>query len=212
MDKKIKKYQKVWKISLIVWLIVSILILLLSLVPFETGFTRDNFIYENGVISYSSMKTDFLAIIDMYALLSTLLFVFMCVISFKLGNGIRRAARILLNALVCLFTIFLCFALGGNLDDDPFSIEYSPVFYEFSHNEHKIVICEESFLLGGWGTVYQVYEDNSAYPIGSFSTDDGYRNNGKYELEWDKSGVAVTYDFGSGAENPYDTDYYEFAD
>ncbi len=72
---------------------------------------------------------------------------------------------------------------------------YEPEYYEFSQDEHRIVVCEESWQSGGWGTVYQVNADNTAYVIGEFITDDGYRNYGEYEIEWLDEGVNVRYRF-----------------
>lgn len=78
--------------------------------------------------------------------------------------------------------------------------DYGAEYFEFSDDEHKVVICEESYLLGGWGTVYQVEEDGTAYMIGEFVTDNGYRNYGEYDLEWLEEGVNIRYRFDESSE------------
>lgn len=71
--------------------------------------------------------------------------------------------------------------------------DYAPAYYEFSDNIHTIVIEEESFMLYGGGTVYQILDDNKAVEIVRFTTDDGGRNNGKYVIEWFDDCAEITY-------------------
>ncbi len=76
-----------------------------------------------------------------------------------------------------------------------------PKCFEFTDGKHTIVIEEESWLLGGWGTIYQVNDDDTALKLKGFSTDDGYRNQGNYDIKWHDDSADITYDNGnSGRE------------
>lgn len=195
---------------MLISLVFDIILFVLSFLKFESDHTRHNFTYENGLITFSSWKTVISDIISVYMVVTIVIFIFLCVIAFKCRkNGEAALGKLFLNFIMIILTLFVCFVTCDNFNDSPFGSEYNPVFYEFTDNKHKIVICEETFLLGGWGTVYQVYEDNTAYPIGSFSTDDGYRNNGNYELEWSDNGINVIYNYGNKIEKKQ---FYEFTD
>ena len=76
--------------------------------------------------------------------------------------------------------LFSAFYTGGCEDTYVYDTDY----YAFSNNGRIIVICEEAFLLGGWGRVYQIDNDNIAIEIGRFGTDDGHKNGGDYKIEW----------------------------
>ena len=60
---------------------------------------------------------------------------------------------------------------------------------------HTIVIEERSFLLYGGGTIYQIYDDNTAAVIGDISTDDGGRNYGRYDIKWFQDSAEITYNY-----------------
>lgn len=70
---------------------------------------------------------------------------------------------------------------------------YDTEWYEFSDGKHTIVVEEESFLLYGGGTIYQIDSDNNAEAIAKIRTDDGGRNHGNYEIEWHEEYFLITY-------------------
>lgn len=78
--------------------------------------------------------------------------------------------------------------------------DYGAEYYEFENSDRQVVICEESWGLSGWGTVYQVEADGTAYIIGEFVTDDGYRNYGEYDWEWSDTGVNIRYKFDNSGD------------
>jgi hypothetical protein len=78
------------------------------------------------------------------------------------------------------------------------SSDTDPKCFEFSDGEHTVVIEEESWLLGGWGNIYQVNDDGSAQRLSRFSTDDGFRNEGNYDINWHDDSADITYDNGNG--------------
>lgn len=86
-------------------------------------------------------------------------------------------------------------------------------YYEYECDEHTIVICETSQMMTGGIHVYQVEDCNIAYEIGRCSTDDGYQNDGKYELKWDENGLYIGYyfDHGYGEELKKEA-YFEWID
>lgn len=78
------------------------------------------------------------------------------------------------------------------------SSDTDPKCFEFSDAQHTVVIEEESWLLGGWGNIYQVNDDGSAQRLSRFSTDDGFRNEGNYDINWHDDSADITYGNGNG--------------
>lgn len=89
-------------------------------------------------------------------------------------------------------TIMLLFSnivVTGLYDEN----DYSPEYFEFSDNKHTLVIEEKSFLFDGKGYVFQIQDDNSAILLEYFSTDDGGRNLGMYDIAWFNNYAEITY-------------------
>ena len=105
-------------------------------------------------------------------------------------KAFRQIAFLFLSFIFCsgslVFSHMLVIGLWTNDDE-------SPCYYEFSDNRHTIVIEERSFLLYGGGTVYQINDDHEAVIIHTFSTDDGGRNYGHYEINWHDDYAEITY-------------------
>lgn len=104
----------------------------------------------------------------------------------------RRGAAITL-VLVALGVVFYTVMISGWYD-------YDSKCFVFSDAQHTIVIEEESWLLGGWGNIYQVNDDGSAKRLSRFSTDDGYRNEGNYHIKWHDDSADITYGDGNGSK------------
>lgn len=100
----------------------------------------------------------------------------------------------------------------GTADGSDFVMTYNPEYYEYSHDDKRIVVCEYSWLLGGFGSVYQVTPDDRMIEIGHFGTDDGYRNQGQYDIEWEEDGVRLTYTFDPIAHDPVKEVFCNWAD
>ena len=120
---------------------------------------------------------------------------------------IRTRVLIMIPTGVLLILILLL-GLGsvgyyrGEADGSNFASKYSPEYYEYCHDDKRIVVCEYSWLLGGWGTVYQVGPDDRMTQIGRFGTDDGYRNQGEYDIKWEEDGISLTYTYDPNASEP----------
>ena len=72
-------------------------------------------------------------------------------------------------------------------------MDYRPKYYAFSDNQHTLVLEERSFLLYGGGYIFQIQDDNSAVLLDCFTTDDGGRNNGMYDIVWHQNYAEITY-------------------
>ena len=90
----------------------------------------------------------------------------------------------------------------GEADGSNFASKYSPEYYEYCQDDKRIVVCEYSWLLGGFGSVYQITPDDRMIEIGQFGTDDGYRNHGKYDIKWEEDGISLTYTYDPIASEP----------
>ena len=93
------------------------------------------------------------------------------------------------------------------------------MYFEFysDDREHHIVVKEKSFLLAGYGDIYEVIAPGVMSPIGEYTTDDGYRpfSDNKFSFEWHKDGCTLTYYYGAGTylENGgYETVDMHYAD
>ena len=110
---------------------------------------------------------------------------------------IRSKEKILKHILFLILSFTLCsvvLIINGIIVSGLWTKDdYSPSCYKFTDNKHTIVIEEESFLLYGGGTIYQLDDNNNAFIIHSFSTDDGGRNNGHYDIEWHDDYAEITY-------------------
>lgn len=211
------KYIKIWRIITISVIACALLFAFCSIMDFKmfypVSLTRENFFYNGEKIIYTPNESIFVKIADIIFIvdLFALLFSNVMLIVGKIKDKIKIFSKFALNFLTAVL-LFIGFGLFyNNYEDDfqPFSSDYSPQFYEFENNSHKIVICEKSWLLGGFGDVYQVYNDNTAWKIGSFTTDDGYRNNGDYKIKWSEGGADITYNDGNKNEC---TKHFNFAE
>ena len=167
-----------------------------------------HYIYDGEIIK-ESRQDIFLIICAVCFVIVFALFVIMVVLSIRKKMKDRNA-KIFWNisASVVLFIVsvgILGFSFIVTFGDE---IVYEPEYYEFSDGNHTIVICERSFLLGGYADIYQVNDDSSAYLIEKFTTDDGYRNRGNYDFEWSDDYVKIYYEDGNSLTDACTTVYF----
>lgn len=124
----------------------------------------------------------------LYTLIATVLR-----IAERIKSGERILGRILLLWGSCIVSCFLILLSDVNIVGLFRRADYDPAWFSFTDGQHVIVIEEESWLLFGGGTVYQIYEDDTAKVIGSISTDDGARNLGHYQIDWFERSAEITY-------------------
>lgn len=173
------------------------LLLLVSGVLLSNVPANESYTYENGVIVVHSWEVWFSRITDLLLFLvlcGVAVVTVLCIVS-KIKWKEAVTVRLLVSWLVgvvCLFMIVFgdAAAVGMARRED-----LDPKCYTFTNEQHTLVIEEESFLLGGWGTIYQVKSDNTAVVIGRFSTGDGLRNKGVYQIKWFENGAQITYLF-----------------
>lgn len=187
-DKKIVKIIPVVLLGTsLLWLVISFAV---SNIP-----EKVNYVYTNGkVIKYSWHDVyDIISEVIGFILLALFAVATMQCVKLKL-----KTKEKLLKIFVFNFSAWLVSTLiiaSGNIvvtgvwnEED-----YHPQYYEFTNNGKTIVIEEKSFLLKGNGTIYQIENNNAASIIGEFSTDDGGRNYGNYDIQWNDSYVEITY-------------------
>ena len=189
-----KRKRKIVKIIPIVSLSISIFTLVVSF------FIRDipqneAYIFENGKIIVHSWHDIFVVIVvvDFIGIwTSAVLATILCTASKKKTNEKIALTVFLTWLIVIISTVMILYSylmvIGLWTKSD-----YYPCCYEFTDGQHKIVIEEESFLLMGQGTIYQIKDGDEAVVIGHFSTDDGGRNNGNYDIKWYNDYAEITY-------------------
>lgn len=138
-----------------------------------------------------------------------------------LGRFTHTFALLAVSAAVLLFVSGIIVLLCKNLKKIPaavisaiigaaavgysvmlFAFGESAVYHEFisPDEKHEIVVCEKSFLLGGWGEIYEKTSPITLKLLGEYTTDDGFMpfSSGNYRFEWRDNGFELFYDFGSG--------------
>lgn len=183
---------------------LSLLLLVAGILLSQTP-AHESYTYENGVIIVHSLKdqlvfaTNRLSFLVLSGVLCGVAVVTVLYVFAEVKWKEKIATQLMISWLVgvlCLFMIaFGNFAAVGLASRE----DYDPQCYTFTDGQHTIVIEETSYLLGGWGTVYQVKDDNTAVVIGEFSTDDGLRNRGAYKIIWSEDGAEITYLFNDNA-------------
>lgn len=175
-------------------IVICIIFLIVSFIIQDFP-SNPTYTYINNCIvthSWHDIYSIVLAIVFFIIALVTLVCIVIWII--KKINGKEKIVKyifiLIFSILFCSITLLISDSIVGGLwtDDD-----YSQSYYKFSDNKHTIVIEERSFLLYGGGTIYQINDDNSAVIIHTFSTDDGGRNNGHYEINWHDDYAEITY-------------------
>lgn len=177
-------------ISLCLSALLLIVAFLIKDVPAEKSY-----IYKNNQIittSWHNLFDYFTKGLFIAILISAVILTIICVAAkVKSKEKItRKISLILISGIVCSVIIMLSNILVLDIwsDDD-----YSPQCYKFTDGQHTIVIEEKSFLLYGGATVYQINDNSEAVILNEFSTDDGGRNNGHYDINWYNNYAEITY-------------------
>lgn len=150
--------------------------------------------YNNGIINEHSSYGKF----DVLFFIMFTMSVLLVLASIPLDSAapiksISKARNIIVSVILAFATAVIGMALiisnyQGDLSD------HDPKYYRYDSpdKKHSIVIRERSYMFSGYGDIYQV-KNQKAEKIGSFTTENGLRNEGKYKFEWSKEQVKVTY-------------------
>lgn len=150
--------------------------------------------YHNGVInsqsSYGKYETLLLIVFAAAALLMLASIPFDSAVHTKIASKVRNIA---VSAVLTVTTVIIGFMMvtlnyQGDLSD------HDPTYYRYDSPDksRSIVICERDHGKTGYGDIYQV-KNQKAEKLGTFKTEDGLRNEGKYKLEWAKDQIKVTF-------------------
>ena len=204
------EFKRFLKTSCLVKFLITLIIaaiLVIAALKSIAPLTRFNYIFENGQIVFHDLRSGIPMICATFlAGISVVWSV--CAVVITIIKGITRKADIGVvpwTALLIFIDIIMAagFLTGAYLHttacNDSFFDNYCPEFYTFEHDDKRIVMAEGAYFFDGCTAVYQVFDDNTAWEIGSFHTDDGAVNGGKYDLEWSESGISITYDTGTSA-------------
>ncbi len=164
-------------VSLCLFFLICIVAHFVLAIPEKTSYVYQN--HEIIAHSWHDSFEMFIGIIFLLVLIASFVSTVILIVS-KIKSGEKIARKIFLTWC----SVFLCYLMWGFSDIILNGLwqksDYFPECYEFSDGQHKIVIEEESFMLYGGGTVYQIKDNNNAVIIGHISTDDGGRNHGRY--------------------------------
>lgn len=112
---------------------------------------------------------------------------------------IFRSIGTMVFAIVQLSASLLLYSIFSLTKMESWAAYYYPEYYVVPDSSHTVDLLfeEGSFLLNGHTNVYLLDEENHAYIIGSFTTDDGATQNGEYDITLEGSEVSFDYDFGT---------------
>lgn len=130
--------------------------------------------------------------IPVILLIAVMLFVSGCAVwVYKLAK--HKTAPVLFTVVILFFVIGV-FSINTS-----FSSDYK--YYEFRSNDmlYHIVVKEQSYLLAGYGDIYEVTAPGIMTLVGDYTTDDGYRpfSDSKYYFEWSDDSFILYYYYGS---------------
>lgn len=116
--------------------------------------------------------------------------------------GMLRVKHWLLSILFAMITPFYVLAV---LILTLTIQETEPRYFYFTSPDGalNVIVKEESWLFGGWGSFYEPVSPCLMRKVGDYGADDGFRpfTAGAYELEWGESALIVRYGFESGDEH-----------
>lgn len=183
---------------------IGLSITLLIVTFFIKDIPKDSsYFYQNNTIIESSWHNTFDLItagLFLIILIISIILTIICIVQ-KIKNKEKIKKYILLiwtSEMICFLIILFSNVLVIGIWSDN---DYSPDYYKYTDGRHMIVIREESFLLYGGGTIYQIKENNEAIILENFTTDDGGRNKGKYEIKWYDDYAEITYDIFNNSQN-----------
>lgn len=183
-----KTIHRIWIITIL--LTIIFLLISLCLQNMEAPIT---YMYKNKEIISSSWHDIFEKICLSMLLFVAIITIGVYAICYKLKkcSGKRILGRVLVSTIVWIFSMIV---IGcSKLIVCGVKWDYAPEYFEFTHQKHKLVIQEKAFLLYGGANIFQVNDDNLAFLIGHFSTDDGGRNHGKYDIQWEENYAILYY-------------------
>ena len=118
----------------------------------------------------------------------------------------KKKVAIVITALVSVIVI------AGQIFDIQWSKNY-PEYYEFVSEDgaHNIIVEEDSYLLYGFGAIYEKTSPFTMKKIGSYDTDDGYRpfTGNEYYFVWNENDFELHYKF-DGSSSYYETIKIEY--
>ena len=188
------KSRKMMLFSLIIMLSFSLLSLI---VAFSIKNIPENISYE-----YVNQRIEKHSWHDSYEIISDIIFLFeLCItmitaIVFIIAKVkthekiMKKTISLWVVLVISTIALLLSNTVVTGLSDEN---DYSSKYYEFSDNQHTLVFEERSFLLYGEGYIFQIQDDNSAILLERFTTDDGGRNNGMYDVIWFNDYAEITY-------------------
>lgn len=188
----IKAYGRV---ANLVMLGVSLIILTVSFAIKDLP-TNKTYRYENNTIVSYSWHDVFENVMAFFSVVLTIVLITFAVFVFfqNMRTKQEKLLRVIIQSACIYFVCLVVIMISNILVIGLYGNEaYDPSYYEFSNEKNTVVIEEKSFLLYGGGSIYQVYEDKSAVELARFSTDDGGRNNGDYDILWKAESVEITY-------------------
>lgn len=118
------------------------------------------------------------------------------------------------KTLVVLLTTILCFLIFSYLlIVFLFSINGTYFEYTSDNKKHDIVVNERSFLLAGWGDIYEKTSFCTMKRVGGYTADDGFRpfTNDAFFFVWNENDFELHHSFFGSLNEDYRVVKMEYA-
>lgn len=191
-------------IKVIPKIICIAVMLLMTVMCFITGRSRQLHnrqtvpVFTGIGFDYSDQKYD--TAFTVFVLLSIIsgIILLILILSEKKRSLFKKITGTVLTIISGIFLLFLD-AFSDTLQEDSFYKNYYPEFYICSDDTGaiRLLFAEGAFLLDGMTKVYCLDEENHAYYLGQFSTDDGAVQGGRYDISYSDDTVSFQYDYGT---------------
>lgn len=184
--------EKICFFKPLMWAVIIMNIVAIIVAAFLRGRSEQyTYEYVNGEIITSNGLRGFLIAGYIYAgiVLVLLIMALIQVIIF------RKEMSFILNLCVVLAFVPISYGLIHVSVKSIVDIDngYKSVCYEYTDNEHVVVISEKDNGKDSCIEVFQIVDNGDVYLLGDFSTLDGYTNKGEYDIEWSDTAVTIQY-------------------
>ena len=195
MKKKLLPFKKLFFSALGLSAIALIVYMIMKNLDIKVDYT---YRYAAGEIITKSWLDVFRIGTYIYAGIVFVLLIF--TIYFVFDAYKKKQEKLWVNLIVSIISIPLMLGIivGGGTIVTGLDIAYETNCYMLAAKEHPIVICEKYREGECKGQVFQIMDDGEAFLLGSFSTENGYRDVEAYRFEEYEGGVKVYFGYAEG--------------
>ena len=169
--------------------------------------TNPTWSFVNGEIVEHSWHDGFRIVTYIYAGIIFVLLLFTIFYVFDAYK--KKQEKLLLNLVVSIVSIPLMIGIviGGGTIVTGLMIDYETNYYLLASKEYPVVVCEKYREGECKGEVFQIMENGDAKCLGSFSTENGYKDSSSYKFEEYEGGIKVYFAYSDKLRGCVESDW-----